>query len=214
MSADVVIVDYGMGNLLSVKRGLEAVGAQVSISSDGKDIIAAERLILPGVGAFGDGMNELRERALIEPIHEFVAQERPLLGICLGMQMLLERSDEFGEHMGLGCISGSVQRIPATENGVRVRKIPHIGWNGLKQNKAGASWNGTILQSVEQDQAFYFVHSHMAIPDNSNHLLAVCDYEGLDVSAVVGVNNVVGCQFHPEKSGPGGLAILKAFLQH
>lgn len=213
MSADVVIVDYGMGNLLSVKRGLEAVGAQVQISSDAEDIISAERLILPGVGAFGDGMTELREKALVEPIREFVAQERPLLGICLGMQMLLERSEEFGDHTGLGCIPGSVKRIPAMENGVRVRKIPHIGWNGLKQQKGGPSWNDTILQSVDQGQTFYFVHSYMAIPDDPNHLLAVCDYEGLAVSAVVGVNNVVGCQFHPEKSGPDGLAILKAFLR-
>lgn len=213
MSADVVIVDYGMGNLLSVKRGLETVGAQVIISSQKKDIITAERLILPGVGAFGDGMHELRERALIDPIHEFVAQERPLLGICLGMQMLLERSEEFGEHVGLGCIAGSVRRIPATENGVRVRKIPHIGWNRLEQSKNGGSWENTFLKSVDQDQAFYFVHSYMAVPDDPNYLLAVCEYEGLDVSAVVCKNHVMGCQFHPEKSGPDGLAILKEFLQ-
>ncbi len=213
MGADVVIVDYGMGNLLSVKRGLEAVGADVLISSEEKEIVSAERLVLPGVGAFGDGMSELRQRELIEPIHAFVAEGRPLFGICLGMQMLLEGSDEFGDHMGLGCIPGFVRRIPSIDKGERVRKIPHIGWNSLIRNKAELAWDNTILKSVNEDQAFYFVHSYMAVPDDPDHLMAVCEYEGLNVAAVVCKNNVVGCQFHPEKSGPPGLAILSEFMR-
>ncbi len=213
MDVDVVTIDYGMGNLLSVKRGLEAAGAKVGITSKGSEIVSARRLILPGVGAFGDGMKELRQRGLIQPINQYVNQGRPLLGICLGMQMLFEKSLEFGEHVGLGYIPGVVQRIPGNEDGRMVRKIPHIGWNSLDSPKKKTIWNDTILQGVGLEQTFYFVHSYMAVPASIVNIQAVCEYDGLTIPAVVEKGSVVGCQFHPEKSGPDGLAILARFLR-
>ena len=211
MTTRVVVVDYGVGNLLSVCRALEACGAAVELTPDTGRIAQADRVVLPGVGAFGDCMYELNRRSLIKPIMDFIASGRPLLGICVGMQMMLEIGEEFGEHKGLGLIPGRVRAIPGTAADGKRHKIPHIGWNALTR-PAGADWSNTILDGVEPGTTCYFVHSFTAEPESDRFRLADCDYNGRRISAALQVGNVSGTQFHPEKSGAVGLRILQNFL--
>jgi len=213
MSA-VVVVDYGMGNLKSVQRGLEKVGATVVITPHAEEIANADRLLLPGVGAFKDGIAELIKRDVMDAIFAFVNTGKPLLGICLGMQMFLDTSEEHGEYAGLGLIGGHVKAIPQSENGQLKRKIPHIGWTNLTTHDGYAEWGNTCLSQVQSDDYFYFVHSYMAQPSNSEHYLAVSDYEGLEITAAIHKENVTGLQFHPEKSGEAGLRVLSGFLEN
>ena len=210
--SNVVVVDYGMGNIKSVQRGLERARATVTLSSIPEEIAKAERLVLPGVGAFKDGMEGLSEAGVIPAIDEFVKKGNPLMGICLGMQMLLERSEEHGSHSGLGFIPGIVSAVPEKEDGKHVRKIPHIGWNTLHCPISQSDWHGSILSDIAEDDYFYFVHSFMAVPENSENLLAYAEYENLRVTAAVRKDNVMGFQFHPEKSGDSGLKILESFI--
>jgi len=213
MSSRVVVINYGMGNLLSVQRGLEANGADVEISADPKTIAQAERLVLPGVGAFESGMNELKSRGLVDAINAFVTTDRPLLGICLGMQMLLTESEEFGLHHGLNLIPGRVVKIPDSDgSGEKLRKIPHIGWSALEYPQGRIDWSGSLLKNTNEGEYFYFVHSFMAVPDNPEDVLAECDYSGVRISAAICKQNVMGTQFHPEKSATGGLRVLDTFL--
>lgn len=209
---DVAIIDYGMGNLLSVRRGLEHCGASVVVTADPDAILSATRVVLPGVGAFADGMAELRRHGLDAVVREVAGKGIPLLGICLGMQMLLDESEEFGKTTGLGLIPGRVVPVPSVGiDGLR-QKIPHIGWNGLVLPKERKDWEGTLLQDVVPGEAAYFVHSFMANPASAEHRVADCLYGGRPVSAAIGQGNVVGCQFHPEKSGVVGLKVLRRFL--
>jgi imidazole glycerol-phosphate synthase subunit HisH len=208
----VVIVDYGIGNLLSACRAFQHIGARVDVSNDPKKILDADRLVLPGVGAFADGMESLRKSRLINPINEFVASHRPFLGICLGMQMMLSLSKEFGENKGLDLISGQVISIPPTAVNGDSQKIPHIGWSSLVLSRGVKSWEGGLLQGVKPGEAVYFVHSFMAVPRNQGHRIADCLYGDIPVSAVIGRDNIYGCQFHPEKSGKVGLKVLRRFL--
>lgn len=208
----VALIDYGVGNLLSVSRALEAAGGKVELTSSPARIRAAERIVLPGVGAFGDCMAELGRRGLVEPVLEFVRSARPMLGICVGMQILLEVGEEFGEHRGLGLIAGRVTRIPDAGADGTPHKIPHIGWNTLQPRPDAQSWRGTIFDGVEPDSPAYFVHSFTAHPLDERHRLADADYDGRTISAAVRIGNVSGTQFHPEKSGPVGLKILENFL--
>lgn len=203
-----------MGNLLSVLRAFEHCGAEVLITASPDQIVGAERLVLPGVGAFKDGMAGLRERNLIEPIKSYAASGRPFLGICLGMQMMLETSEEFGEHAGLGLIPGMVTAIPsAGQNGIP-RKIPHIGWNQLLHPKNKMSWQGTILDGLAPERAsVYFVHSFFAQPARATDRLADCIYDNCLLTAAIGSDYLYGCQFHPEKSGEAGLKILSNFCR-
>ena len=212
MKPRVTVVDYGVGNLFSVTKALERVGAEVMLSSAPADIASAQRLVLPGVGAFADGMRGLDERGLIEPIKAFAASGRPFLGICLGMQMMLDSSEEFGNHPGLGLIPGRVVPVPSAGNDGRSHKIPHIGWAALTAPHGQASWNGGILNRVEAGASMYFVHSFMAEPADPRHRLADCNYDGIAVSAVIQSQSLYGCQFHPEKSGPAGLRIVEDFI--
>lgn len=211
MSVPVTVIDYGIGNLLSVSRALEQCGAQVLLTDDPAQIAQAERLVLPGVGAFKNGMDGLRTRGLIDVLCQFSATGRPLLGICLGMQMLLDISEEFGNHEGLGLISGRVMAIPATSATGVPHKIPHIGWNEL-QAPDTSKWSGTILHDIAPGSPVYFVHSFTAFPDDDACRLADCSYDGRPISAVIRSGNTYGCQFHPEKSGEVGLRILRRFL--
>jgi glutamine amidotransferase len=213
MNARVVVVDYGVGNLLSVCRAFEACGASVDLTGVAGRIAAAERLVVPGVGAFGDCMHELKRRGLVAPILDFIASGRPLLGICVGMQMLMEVGEEFGEHAGLGVVPGRVRAIPATGADGTPHKIPHIGWNALAKPAASTMWDGTILDDIPPGAHCYFVHSFTAEPTEGHHRLADCDYDGRRVSAVLRLGNVYGTQFHPEKSGETGLRILRNFLE-
>lgn len=202
----VTIVDYGLGNLHSVANALTHLGATVDYAEDGKAVAAAERLILPGVGAFADGMRNLGERGQVQALRAFAASGRPFIGICLGMQLLFDESDEFGTHAGLGIIPGRVERIPA--EGV---KVPHVGWNRLQPASDGA-WNGSLLAGTEPGTFAYFVHSYAAKPRVADHLLAVATYGPHRLTAAVRMNAVTGFQYHPEKSGAAGLAMLRAFL--
>jgi imidazole glycerol-phosphate synthase subunit HisH len=196
------IVDYGMGNLFSVSKALERLDAEYFISANKKDLLQADGLILPGVGSFRDAM----ERLPVETIKEFVATGKPLLGICLGMQLLFEQSEENGPTKGLGLLPGNVRRFPGRTPGGETYKVPHMGWNRLEFVN-----ESPLLKNVEEDYV-YFVHSYYVDATNSDVLLAKTDYHE-QVSAVVGRDNVMGMQFHPEKSSKLGMALLNNFLQ-
>lgn len=212
MKQKVTVVDYGIGNLLSVSRAFEKCGAEVAVTDDPAAIASAERVVIPGVGAFADGVAELDRRGLVAPIRRFAAEGRPLLGICLGMQLLFGVSEEFGMHEGLGLIPGRVVAIPNAKAKGGWRKTPHIGWNELCLPPGRDDWKGTILQDVPLFSAMYFVHSFTVVPDDPAARLADCDYEGTTISAAVQAGKVAGCQFHPEKSGETGLRVIRNFL--
>ncbi|MEI7967445.1 MAG: imidazole glycerol phosphate synthase subunit HisH [Betaproteobacteria bacterium] len=207
----VTVIDYGIGNLYSVGRALEHCGADVQFSPDPAAIESAERLVLPGVGAFADGMRGLLERGLVEPIRQYAAAGRPLLGICLGMQMLVSVSEEFGEHNGLGLIPGRVRPVPSVTTDGAPQKVPHIGWSALRK-PPGASWQGSILEKTPPGSAVYLVHSFAVVPENTSHRLADCLYGGHTIAAAIRHGVISGCQFHPEKSGEVGLNLLRAFI--
>lgn len=212
MSNSVTILDYGIGNILSVARGFEATGAKVNITSTLDGIQNAQRLILPGVGAFASGINQLRKNDFDSAIIDLSNNGVPLLGICLGMQFLMDSSEEFGETNGLGLIPGKVIPIPSKSDDGNQLIVPHIGWSGLETSRGEKSWSNTLLENTVPKSNVYFVHSFYSKPDNEDHLLAHCVYGGNNLSAVVCKDNVMGCQFHPEKSGTVGLTILKTFL--
>ena len=210
-SRRVVVVDYGLGNLFSVCRALAAVGGEPTLSSDPDEVFAAERLVLPGVGAFGDGMKGLQERGLADPIKRFAVAGRPLIGLCLGMQLLFSSGDEFGRNEGLGLIPGQVSLLRPRDRAGRVLKLPHIGWNALVPGEAG--WSGSPLADLSPGAQVYFVHSYAPEPTNPAHALAYFEYGTSRFCAAVRRDNFSGCQFHPEKSGPNGLTILSSFLR-
>jgi glutamine amidotransferase len=208
---DVTVIDYGVGNLYSVRSALENCGATVNVTSDHGEILGARRVVLPGVGAFGDAMQELRTRGLVGVIRDVAKREIPLLGICLGMQLLLDESEEFGINAGLGLIPGRVIPVPSRDVEGAEQKIPHIGWSALRLAEETRSWAGTYLSEVILGEAVYFVHSFMAVPSDPSHRLADCSYGGQRLPAVIARGGVLGCQFHPERSGEVGLKILRSF---
>lgn len=212
MSKLVTIVDYGIGNIFSVTRAFQHCGAEVLLTDNPRDIANASSLVLPGVGAFSNGMDGLRQRDLIEPLREYAASGLPMLGICLGMQMLFTESTEFGTHAGLDIIEGKILPIlPQVVDGAPL-KVPHIGWGGLLPARGGTPWEGTILKDLDVGDSCYFVHSFMAVPDEQRYRLADTDYGDTRICAAVAKGNVYGCQFHPEKSGSVGLKIIRGFL--
>lgn len=200
-----VIVDYGVGNLFSLKSSFAFIGEEVTVSGDPKVIGSAERLILPGVGAFADAADKLREQGLDKILIEQVSSGTPLMGICLGMQMLFEKSLEYGEHKGLGLVGGSVRSIE--EMIPSDLKIPHIGWNALHFTGK----KHPIFRHIEDGDCVYFVHSYAGV-DCETDTIATTEY-GAPLTAAVARGNVCGCQFHPEKSGKVGLAILRGFCE-
>lgn len=212
MSSSVTIIDYGSGNLLSVTRAFERCGATPNVTQDPAAIEKAERLVLPGVGAFADGMQGLRERGLIGPILRYASSGRPLLGICLGMQMLATTSVEFGEHEGLNLIAGRVVPLPSRSMDGNVLKIPHVGWSPLVRVDHG-DWFDSPLAELAVDSAVYLVHSYHVVPHHRADLLAQYDHGGHAVTAAIQSGHIIGYQFHPEKSGEVGLAILTRFLR-
>lgn len=211
----VAIVDYGVGNLLSACRAFERCGAEVALTGEPARIAMADRLVLPGVGAFASCMGALEDHGLIEPVRQFAASGRPMIGICVGMQMLFDASEEFGDTNGLGLMPGRVKLIPDTEVDGEPQKIPHIGWAALTTpaDAPETNWSDTILKDLSPGAEAYFVHSYTAWPDDPSHRLADVSYGGRRISAAVRKDNLFGTQFHPEKSGPRGLAILQAFLE-
>ncbi|MDQ6980919.1 MAG: imidazole glycerol phosphate synthase subunit HisH [Ghiorsea sp.] len=201
------LIDYGMGNLHSVAKALEKVGGKVELVKNADDIANYERIVLPGVGAFRDCMHTLKETGMADAIKETVGKGVPFLGICLGMQVLMTRSYEFGVHAGLNLIEGEVKAFPE-DHVARGFKIPHMGWNDMvlpdgKKHR--------VLGGVKGDQVYY-VHSYYCAPRNPEHLLAACSYGDFPFASVIGRDNVLGMQFHPEKSQHAGLSLLEGFI--
>jgi glutamine amidotransferase len=212
MRRAVAVIDYGLGNLLSVRRGLEYCGATAVVTSDPTEILNASHVVLPGVGAFRTGMHAMEQSGLVEVVHEVVRTGKPFLGICLGMQLLFDDSVEFELTPGLGILPGHVVEIPATTTAGARQKIPHIGWRGIAPSQGSFDWQHTFMGDVQPGEATYFVHSFMASTARSQDTLAQCNYGGRSVCAAVARDNVMGTQFHPEKSGPVGLRVLNRFL--
>ena len=202
------IVDYGLGNLFSVGRACEHVGMRPVVTDERTMLAAADVIILPGVGAFGDAMAALRRTGLDAALTELVAAGKPLVGVCLGLQLLMDESDEFGRHQGLGLIGGSVRRLPVTAVNGRTAKVPQVGWNAVRP-PANRSWDGTPLAGQPIGAYFYFVHSFVACPTDPAVVLAEADYGGARFCAALGRGRVFGCQFHPERSASPGLAIYR-----
>jgi len=208
-----VIVDYGMGNIFSIQMAIKAIGGEAEMSSNPKTIASADRIILPGVGAFQKAMNELQRLNLIETICTFAATGKSIIGICLGMQLLFSESFEFGEHKGLNLVEGKVLRFHKSEAD-RSIKIPQIGWNTIKIPYGNTinMWENTILNGVGAESYYYFVHSFYCKPDRNENILAETSYGKDTFCSVVRKNNIWGCQFHPERSAEKGLLIYKNFF--
>ena len=200
----IAIIDYGVGNLFSLTSSFKYVGADVTVTSDPEEIKKADKIILPGVGAFGDAIKKLKDTGLDKIVIEEANNGKPLMGICLGMQLLFEKSYEYGEHNGLGLLKGSV--VPMENYIDKSLKIPHIGWNALSIKK-----ESQLFKYLKNGDHVYFVHSYFA-KDCDESLLATTEY-GKELTAAVAYKNIYGCQFHPEKSGDIGLKILKAFCE-
>ena len=199
------IIDYGVGNLFSLTSSLKAIGSDAVVTNDINEIKKADRIILPGVGAFEDAVKKLYSTGLVEPLMEEISNGKPLLGICLGMQLLFERSFEYGEHKGLGLIPGEV--VPLEGAIDKSLKVPHLGWNKLIKTKT----DEPLLKELADDAYVYYVHSFYAKTD-PEYITGVSEY-GISVTGSVRNKNVMGTQFHPEKSGRAGLLILKAFCE-
>ena len=211
LSKKITIIDYGCGNILNLARAIKFVGYEVDITHDKNKIINSSYVILPGVGAFGNAMKQIEKYNLHNTILEYAKSNKPLLGICLGMQILLTVSYEFGVHKGLGLIEGKVIKISNEKN--KEIKIPHMGWNEIYPNNNKKEWKNKILKSSSIGKSFYFVHSFVCITKDYDSTIAVCNYSDISIPAVIATGNVYGCQFHPEKSGDNGLAVLKNFCE-
>ena len=209
MRGTVTVVDYGVGNLFSVGKALEAVGSRVVFSSDPQAIRSAERLVFPGVGAFASAMQALHSLNLVEALHDYVALQRPMLAICLGMQMLFESSEEFGVHQGLGFFAGNVVSIKTLVK--KPVRVPHIGWSAISF-ETSINTDETVFRGVKQGECFYFVHS-FAAQAIADQRLGTVAYGGVLLSAAVHKDAITGVQFHPEKSGPSGLRLLENFTK-
>jgi glutamine amidotransferase len=203
------LINYGMGNLHSVAKALEKAGGAVELVSDAGALKNCERIVLPGVGAFRDCIGALKESGMDAALQEAIASGAPFLGICLGMQALMDISLEFGAYPGLGLIPGSVRRLPESHP-ERGFKIPHMGWNDVILSSQRPPH--PVLAPLAGQQAYY-VHSYCCLPENPEHLLAACSYGDYPIAAAIGRDNIVATQFHPEKSQRAGLSLLQAFLQ-
>lgn len=197
----ITIVDYGMGNLRSVEKAFAFIGYRAEVSGSPESLRKTAGVVLPGVGAFGDAVRELERRELVQPLLEIMEEGIPLLGICLGYQLLMERSEESPGVRGLGVIPGEVRRFP------RGVKVPHMGWNNIRPQR-----QHPVLAGVEERQFFYFVHSYYVVPDQEDAVLATTDY-GIDFASGSNVGDVIGFQFHPEKSSAEGLRLLENFAR-
>ena len=200
----IAIVDYGVGNLFSLEQSFKAIGQEVTVTADPEVLRKADKILLPGVGAFGDAAEKLRQSGLDRVVIQEANSGKPLMGICLGMQLLFEEGHEYGVHKGLGLIPGKV--VPIADVIPEDLKIPHMGWNGLKFQK-----ESPLLANIKAGDCVYFVHSYYAT-DCADAVIATAEY-GAELTAAVQKNNVFGCQFHPEKSGTVGLNILRAFAE-
>ncbi len=204
----IVIIDYGMGNLRSVEKAFLSVGARARVSGKADDVRRADKIVLPGVGAFRDAMQGLEKRKLIEPILDAIHEGKPYLGLCLGLQLLFEESEEFGKHKGLGVLPGKVERF-------RLKlKIPHMGWNQVAfARQKNGNCAKQLLKGIPDKSFFYFVHSYYVMPEDSNVTAARTGY-GIHFTSIAARGNVFACQFHPEKSQTYGLKLFKNFARY
>jgi len=202
---EIAVIDYGLGNLRSVTKALEAVGATAELTSDPRRIISAKGAVLPGVGAFSAGMKNLESRGMLPAIRDRIADGKPLLGICLGLQLLFEVSEEHGFHKGLEIVSGKVVRFAGE------LKIPHMGWNTIKPVRHSSA--GRLFDGIPDDTFFYFVHSYYVVPKEKSVVAATTEY-GVEFASAIARDNLFAVQFHPEKSGDPGLKILENFVNH
>jgi glutamine amidotransferase len=205
---DVAIVDHSLGNLMSVLQASRSVGLDAKITSDASEILGARSLVIPGVGAFGDAMQELDRLGLVDPIRTFAGSGRPVLGVCLGLQLFLDESEEFGRCEGLGLARGRVVRFRSTDAEGRRVKIPQVGWNTVEESTAGA-WSGTVLDGLASGTYMYFVHSYHIESADPAAVIASTSYGGVTYCSALQVGNVWGVQFHPERSGPAGLDVYR-----
>lgn len=203
---DVAIIDYQLSNLFSVWHACNFVGLNAKITSDKNEIVNAKTAILPGVGAFGDAMKNLKKLDLIKPINQFINSGKPFMGICLGFQLLFSQSNEFGIHQGLNYIKGTVKKIPDNFQH-RTIKVPQIGWNQIYKPKGVYKWKSPYLEDVKNYEFMYFVHSYYVKPQNDKVILSLTNYDGLEYCSSVSNNNIFAVQFHPEKSGAEGVKI-------
>lgn len=207
----VAIVDFGLGNLFSVKHACEHVGLLGVITAAKSEVLAADAVILPGVGAFGDAMDSLQRLDLI-PVLRDVAQSRvPLLGICLGIQLLMSESYEFGRHKGLDIIRGTVERFDRPVENERPLKVPQIGWNGIHPAR---DWSGTLLDGLSDGDSMYFVHSFVAHPEDRQVVLSTSRYGHIEFCSSLALGNIFACQFHPERSAWKGLLVYRNLTKH
>lgn len=207
----VVIIDYQLGNLFSVKQACDYLGHDAVISTKPEDVLAADFAILPGVGAFADAMKNLDETGLTDAIHQFIKAGKPFMGVCLGLQLLLDKSEEFGSTGGLGIIPGTVQKFPYQEVNGDLCKVPQIQWNTICEPEEGR-WQGTPLQGCHNGDFMYFVHSFYAKPADEKYVLANTTYGNISYCSAVLHNNVFATQFHPEKSSSYGVNIYKEWF--
>lgn len=207
-----VVLDYGIGNVFSVMQALQKIGANPILTSDLATIRQADRMIVPGVGAFNKAVNRLKHLGMDEAILEFVATERPMLGICVGMQLLMEKGMEFGETKGLGLFKGTVEQIQAKDHDGQDLRVPVIGWNTLNR-PSSRTWNGSVLAETSDTSAYYFVHSFAVNAQNSEDILATTTVGADSVVSAIARDNIIGVQFHPERSSHDGLKLLKSFTQ-
>lgn len=202
------VLDYGAGNLKNVCRVLDYLDYSYVLITQAEQFNKIDQLIIPGVGAFAVAMNRLIELGLVDSIQDFAKKGKTILGICLGMQLFFDKSYEFGETEGLGLLSGTVIPIPPKGSNGSLHKIPHIGWNELIPNDIAVN-----KELISVNDSVYFVHSFMANPSSKKEVIAYCDYHGIEIPALVQRDNIAGCQFHPEKSGPVGLTLFKKLME-
>ena len=207
------IVDYDCGNLFSVQHAFEYIGAESYFCKTPEEAAQADRLLLPGVGAFGDAITAITERGLADAIHSVASAGRPIMGICLGMQLLVDESEESGQHNGLGLIPGRIVQLPAEARTAGARfKVPNVGWSRLNRPD-GINWSDTTLSQTNPGDFAYFVHSFHLNSEHPEFILATQTFGDVQSPAVIARDNVVGCQFHPERSGEVGLNILKSWME-
>jgi glutamine amidotransferase len=209
----IAIIDYEMGNLFSVQRACGQVGLNSLVTADAAAIMKSDAMILPGVGAFGDAMNNLKRLDLIAPIKEFIESGKPFMGICLGMQLLMSESEEFGFHKGLDIIKGTVVKFPTLGSEQRAIKVPQVGWNRVYRLPHDESmWRNSLLRGIANNEYMYFVHSFYTVPEDPKLILSFTDYEGTEYSSSFSLKNIFACQFHPEKSATAGMKIYENFV--